>query len=328
MGRFTGTRLDVSTTCLNAPLERTRSRLVHTCLRYFALILTILGIVGVAAGQTLVVTSGGSAVNQGQTLPINTIPNMPNLVLSVNGGTSCDTFSFQVDVSYTDQAGRQTGATYEADDNPGGNAVTVDWNGRLEGGVATITWTFDGVQQSTFGFFIIGNNPAPSAVDAYASSGPWFIRNMITDESSYLQFVSGYPHFGPDRNPTAGGIGLFQLDPPSGDEDYWAWYTNVADGLSLLNGKQIGAYNHWNTQITNAQADGGPNPPSTYGTYCAFQYPPNGGDYYGDADWIHAYNSYYYTLWVRPSGGNPGHWNMDGYNGSGYVQKVCNAVPQ
>ena len=263
MERIAGDSLKASTISRNTALKR-RSRSVHHYYKYLALFVIVLGFVDVAAGQTLVVTSGGNAVNQGQTLSINTIPNMPSLVLSVNGGSSCDAVSYQVVVSYTDQAGRQTGHTYPPVIYPGDAAVTIDWSGVLEGGGATISWSFNGVEQSTFGFFINGNNPAPSAIDAYASSGPWFIRNMIADESSYLQFVSGYPHFGPDLNPAAGGIGLFQLDPPSGDEDYWAWSTNVADGLFLLNSKQTGAYNHWNAQITNAQADTGPNTPPTY----------------------------------------------------------------
>lgn len=93
----------------------------------------------------------------------------------------------------------------------------------------------------------------------------------------------------------------------------------------MLNGKQAQAYAHWNTQLSNAQADGGPNPPPTAGTYCLFQSPQNGGDYYGDADWIHVYNSYYYTFWQRTVGNVPGKWIMDYYNGSGYVQDVCNA---
>ncbi|MGC1483103.1 MAG: hypothetical protein WA789_04855 [Candidatus Acidiferrum sp.] len=214
MERVTGARLKVLTTRANIATERTRSRPVHPSVKFLALIVVIFGITEVAAGQTLAVTSGGNALNQGQTLSINTIPNMPNLVLSVNGGSSCDTISYQVDVSYTDQAGRQTGATYVPGSYPGDQAVTVNWLGRLEGGSATISWSFDGVVEPTFGLFIIGSSPAPNAIDAYASSGPWFIRNMIADESSYLQFVGGYPHFGPDLNPTAGGIGLFQLDPP------------------------------------------------------------------------------------------------------------------
>jgi hypothetical protein len=296
-------------------------------IRGVLLTIIVLGIASGTRGQTLVVTSGGQTVNQGNTLSINTIPNMPNLVLSVSGGTSCDTVSYSVYVEYIDQAGYATSSTYSAQNYPGDAQVTIDWFGVLEGGNATITWGFDGVNEPSFSFFINGSNASSGAVDAYISSGPWFIRNLVAAESSYKQYdVYGYPLWG-----TPDGIGLMQLEPPyraSLDQDYWGWSTNVADGLNLLNGKQSAAYSHWTTQINFAQMDGGPNPPALYGTYCAFQQPQNGGDYYGDADWIHYYNSNYYTQWVRPSPPNPGYWNMDGYNHSGYVQRVCNAVPQ
>ena len=297
-----------------------------------ALALLFFATAATVCGQSLVVTSGGSTVNQGTTISITTVPSMPNLVLSVNGGNSCDTVSYIVDVSYTDQAGNTTWAQYSAQNYAGDQPVTADWSGVLTGGSASVDGTSEG---STLGFFINGGNPPNSAVDAYASSGPWFVRNLIAWESrawslsptgQYKQFDAfGYPLWG-----TPDGIGLMQLEPLyriSLDQDYWSWPTNVADGLNLINGKQSAAYNHWTTQINFAQMDGGPNPPSLYGTYCAFQYPQNGGDYYGDADWIHYYNSNYYTQWVRPSPPNPGYWNMDGYNHSSYVQHVCNAVP-
>src|SRR6266567_228058 len=308
--------------------------LVRTCGRCLtgncaALTLLVLATTAAASGQMLVVTTGGSTVSQGATLSITTVPSMPNTVLSVNGGSSCDTVSYVVDVNYTDQAGSTTWAEYDALNEPGNQAVTVSWSA-THGGGATVSWQFNGVNQSsTLGFFINGSNPSPSTIDAYVSSGPWFIRNLVSQESSYRQYDGfGYPLWGaPD------GIGLMQLEPPSRislDQDYWSWPANVADGLTLLNGKQPGAYNHWQAQLSNWVNDGSsPAVPSTYGTYCAFQYPQNGGDYYGDADWIHAYNGNYFTLWVRPVPGvSPGYWSMDGYNNSGYVQKVCNAVPQ
>ncbi|MGB2644098.1 MAG: hypothetical protein WBG02_07010 [Candidatus Acidiferrum sp.] len=185
------------------PVSSWASRRIRNCA---VLALLLLGIGTTASGQTLVVTSGGSTVNQGDTLSINTIPNMPNLVLSVSGGASCDAFSYSIDVGYTDQSGYQTaGATYGGEDLPGNELVTVDWNGYLEGGTVTIYWTYNGVEESTFGFFINGLNPANSAVDAYLTSGggPWFAQNLVAEESGawtlsptgqYKQFASsGYP---------------------------------------------------------------------------------------------------------------------------------------
>lgn len=286
------------------------------------------------ASAQLVVTSGGVPVNQGDALWMTTVPSMPDIVFSVNGGTSCDYVSYSLYVEYTDQAGSPTSITYVAQNEPGDQSVPLDSGGILSGGVATVTWQFDGIDESSTANFVInGTNPPNSAVDAYASSGPWFVLNLIAWESRAwsLSPTGQYKQFDSFGNPLWGspdGIGLMQLEPPnraSVDQDFWSWPDNVADGLHLLSTTQAGAYSHWNTQIGNSQTDGGPNPPAFYGTHCAFQYPQNGGDYYGDADWIHSYNSYYYTLWVRPSGGNPGYWNMDGYNNSGYVQSVCNS---
>ena len=205
-----------------------------------ALALLFFATAATVCGQSLVVTSGGSTVNQGTTISITTVPSMPNLVLSVNGGNSCDTVSYIVDVSYTDQAGNTTWAQYSAQNYAGDQPVTADWSGVLTGGSASVSWQFDGTSEgSTLGFFINGGNPPNSAVDAYASSGPWFVRNLIAWESrawslsptgQYKQFDAfGYPLWG-----TPDGIGLMQLEPLyriSLDQDYWSWPTNVADGF-------------------------------------------------------------------------------------------------
>src|SRR6266487_1754227 len=108
--------------------------LVRTCGRRHtgscaALALLVLATTATASGQSLVVTSGGSTVSQGNTLSITTVPSMPSIVLSVNGGTSCDSVSYAVSVSYTDQAGQQTSATYVADNIQGDQSVTVSWAG-------------------------------------------------------------------------------------------------------------------------------------------------------------------------------------------------------
>jgi hypothetical protein len=166
--------------------------------------------------QTLVVQSGSQTINTGATLTINTIPNMPNLVLSVNGGTSCDTFSYLIDVEYSDQAQRTTAASYTATDIAGDILSTVNWFGVLEGGNATITWTFNGVQQASFSFFINGSNPANSAVDSYLANGDgaWFKQSLVAEESGAYTSVpfSQYHQFvATAYNPVWGtpdGIGL------------------------------------------------------------------------------------------------------------------------
>lgn len=294
------------------------------------LVLLALATAATASGQTLVVTSGGSTVSQGTTLFITTVPSMPNLALSVNGGSSCDTVSYIVDVSYTDQVGRTTWAQYNAQNEPGDQAVTVSWSGVLEGGGATVSWQFDGANESsTLDFFINGINPSPSAVDAYVSSGPWFIRNLVSQESSYRQYDGlGYPLFGPDLDPTRGGIGLFQLDPPFNSMDYWSWSANVSDGLSLLASKQSAAYQSWNNELGQMQSLTGTNPvypPPTGYTYCYFSYPQNGNDSYADGDWIHYYNGNYFIFFHPADSSGPNRWDIDT---TGYVMRVCNATPQ
>lgn len=289
--------------------------------KFVVLAASVLVIPLAASAQTLVVTSSGSTVSQGATLTINTVPNMPNLVLSVNGGSSCDTVSYAVAVSYSDRAGYTTDATYVEQDEPGDQSVTVSYFGVLEGGVATVSWQFDGVNQSsTLGFFINGSNPQNSDVDAYVSSGPWFIRNLINHESGYQQFDGfGNPIWGsPD------GIGLMQLEPParaSLDQDFWSWPANLADGLSWLNNTKKGpAYNSWNNELQQMQSDMAPGqryPPNTGYSYCYFSYPQNGNDSYADGDWIHYYNGNYFIFWNHSNLS----WDIDT---TGYVANVCN----
>lgn len=297
---------------------------------FFMLALLALATASAASGQTLVVTYGGNAVSQGNTVPITTVPSMPNVVFSVNGGTSCDTVSYNMEVSYTDQVGRTISASYTLQNEAGDQSIPLYSGGVMSGGSATVTWQFDGVtQSSTLAFFINGTNPSPSAIDAYISSGPWFIRNLVSQESSYRQFDGlGYPLFGPDSDPTRGGIGLFQLDPPSNDEDYWAWPTNTADGLNLLNQKQAAAYQSWNNEFTQMQNLTGANPvypPATGYTYCYFTYPQNGNDSYADGDWIHYYNGNYFIFFHPADQSGPNRWDIDT---TGYVKSVCNANPQ
>lgn len=283
--------------------------------------------------QTLVVVSGGQTRAQGDTVSINTIPNMPNLVLSVSGGSSCDTFSYQIDVSYTDQAQFLTEVSYGASNVEGDQSSTVYWGGVLQGGNATITWTFNGVQEASFGFLINGINPANSAVDAYLASGnaPWFAQNLVAEESGayrfapynrYHQFDSnGYPMWG-----TPDGIGLMQLEQDarlagSGGQDFWAWTLNIADGIHwLYNQKQGPAYNSWNNEFQQMQADMSPGvryPPDSQYTYCYFSYPQNNNDSYADGDWIHYYNGNYFIFWNHTNLS----WDIDT---TGYVSKVCN----
>jgi hypothetical protein len=296
--------------------------------------------------QTLAVTSGGQTVGENTTVSINTIPNMPNLVLSINGGTSCDSFSYVVSVTYTDQAGAMTGHSYSsAADIEGDTSSTVDWSWGLEGGTATIAWEFDGSAEQAFTFYINGTNPSNSIVDSYLAGGaaPWFAQNLVAYESRawswapsgrYKQFDSSgagggcvVPGWGCPIWGTPDGIGLMQLEPParaSSDQDFWAWSWNIADGIHwLYNEKQGPAYNSWNNEFQQMQADMAPGvryPPDSDYTYCYFSYPQNNNDTYADGDWIHYYNGDYFIFWNHTNLS----WDIDS---NGYVSKVCNTRP-
>ena len=244
--------------------------------------------------QTLVVTNGsGQTVNQGDTLSINTIPNMPVMTLNVNGGTSCDSFSYQISVTYSDQAGATTGTnvTFNAQDVPGEASSTVDWFSNFEGGNATISWQFDGTSEPSFSFKINGTNPSNSAVDSYLASGggPWFAQSLVAEESSawYLGPSGQYKQFDSSGNPLFGtpdGIGLMQVEPPNrhnGDLDFWAWSEDVADGLSLLsailasNGPTTGPYTNWTNEYNDMITNTGGHPvPASWPSDCVT--PANG----------------------------------------------------
>jgi hypothetical protein len=286
---------------------------------------------------------------------IDASPAMPSLALQLD--EVCGTIYWNLNIEWDGPGSLTTYNTiddqeFDCDDG----LEPINWSefdnihtAPFEGGTAYVQWYYcppSGEGSCTdpqlLYFTIEGDNPSSSAVDAYIPSAPWFWENIMAEESGahvktptgvYHQFYNNYPL--DSANPQ--GIGITQLDYSSSgtqpyDDDFWDWQVNEYDGyygtLGGLLPKKTGAYNHWNQQLTNYIADGAsPSVPSTYGTYCAFQYPQGGGDYYGDADWMHAYNGFYFTEWIRPSGGNPGSWNMDGYNHSGYVQNVCNNAP-
>jgi hypothetical protein len=267
---------------------------------------------------------------------------MPNLVLSVNGGTSCDAFSYQISITYTDQAGAITGTniTFNAQDVVGDQSSTVDWFSNFEGGNATISWQFDGVSEPSFSFEINGINPSNSAVDSYLSNGDgaWFKQNLVAWESrAYSLAPSGqYKQFDPSNTTYPvlwggpDGVGLMQVESPNrsnSDRDFWSWPANIADGLAVLDGKKSAAYQSWNDELGQMQSLTGANPvypPSIGYAYCYFSYPQNGNDTYADGDWIHYYNGNYFIFFHPADSSGPNRWDIDTM---GYVMSVCNAAP-
>lgn len=257
--------------------NRRRSPLLVNCANCLALFFLILGTARLAGAQTLVVTSDGQTKNRDDTVLINQIPNMPNLVLSVNGGTPCDTFSYQISITYADQAGATTGTnvTFSAQDVVGDQSSTVNWSGKFEGGDGKISWQFDGLSEPSFTFKVNGTNPTDnSVIDSYLASGgaPWFAQNLVAWESRAwsLSPTGFYKQFDPNNSTkpvlwgTPDGVGLMQVEPANrnnGDLDFWAWPQNIADGLHLLsailatNGPTTGPYTNWTNQYNSMITD-------------------------------------------------------------------------
>jgi hypothetical protein len=336
-----------------------RRQLMRILTRCIAAAVIFSGAGSAARGASLVVKAGGQTISPGTTLYLTTVPSMPNLVLSVSGGTSCDVFSYTVYVQYTDQAGHQTAASYTGMNNPGDQPSTVDWFNYVEGGTVTITWQLDGINGPNFGLFIYGTNPSPSTVDANLVGGPWFIQNLVAWESrawslapagKYKQYDAfGHPLWG-----TPDGIGLMQLEPDrrhSLDEDYWVYQTNITDGFAKLSDSKSGAYANWTNEYAdmasntggnlvaanwpsdcetgaNGAVCGGFGPKRTF--FCGFDSGSSNGspEGFGDGNWLHAYNGSYFVDWVDGTQQIPGHWEYDvqGPN-NGYVYNVCTSPP-
>jgi hypothetical protein len=125
----------------------------------------------------------------------------------------------------------------------------------------------------------------------------------------------------------------------SNGQDLWNWKGNITAGLSVLNGKQAGAYSFWQSQITQWQNYNagvynngvpppqlGPPPDNNAGGPCLFAYPVRSGTYgYADANWIKAYNgAAQYFAYIIISSGTSAYWvsNNDPAN---YVHLVCQA---
>lgn len=143
----------------------------------------------------------------------------------------------------------------------------------------------------------------------------------------------------------------------NGDEDYWAWSDDIADGLHLLsailatNGPTTGPYTFWTTEYNDMIANTGGNPvpanwPSDcvtpahgavcagFGTlrtfYCSFSSGNANGspNAFGDANWMHAYNGSYFVTWVDATPPSVGYWEYDALGPfNGYVYKVCTSAP-
>ena len=188
-------------------------------------------------------------------------------------------------------------------------APTWDTN-VADGGTATLTWSVNGVQQTSYSFNILMKNPSESEVDVDYSGAPWFYGSMIRLESGGNQANSSYlPYV--INNPD--GIGLGQVDgcqnTPT-DGTYWNHNSNIQNSISVLNGKASESQTEWLLDYGNS-GDVSPAPSDTKNPYpyCDFvtntQALSSSNHSFGEADWIQDYNTHsnqHWYLWWSSAG--------------------------
>lgn len=286
------------------------------------------------------VSNGGSTVTSGSTQYITADPLMPQVSAQTQGGPGAYSTQWSLTVSYTRPDGTGTNTdTFGPATTTGANPWTVPWNGNFRGGSATLNWIINGTRNGSISFNIGGINPSYTAIDTEIGSRnpPWFFTRMVSHESTYRQFdASGNSLFTNDK-----GYGLTQATTSNG-QDLWNWKGNITAGLSILNGKQAGAYSFWQSQITQWQnynagvynngvpppkkSQLGPPPDNNAGGPCLFAYPVRSGTYgYDDGNWIKAYNgAAKYFAYIIISSGTSAYW-VTNNDPAPYVHLVCQA---
>jgi hypothetical protein len=345
MGHATERRIIFSATASRNGTGAHVGQFIRRCLAFGVFLLAADKI---AYGQLVVTTNNGASVSQGSSLRITASPVMPQLNLWVSGGAIyCDSMSYTLSINWTAPTGQQTMTSLNGD-FACNQTANVNWGSQFAGGTATLQWNSYATcadNSGGFSFQILGTNPPPSAVRSLISSPPWFWWNMVAYESGawtasptgmYHQFAStGVPINCNCPN----GIGLGQLEPPypSGNLDFWAWPDNEVDSYNLLVRKQSLAYSNWNNELSDMIANNGGHPiwPTYLKGACNFSAtapsgaPASGTHSFGDADWMHSYNSNYFIFWNPPTQPNgTGAWDMDLVNTKGnpaYVPSVCSS---
>jgi len=226
--------------------------------------------------------------------------------------------------------------------------ASIPWNigsnlAYLCGGNATLEYKY-GQTSGSFPFQILGQNPNYTAVESQLSAYPWFAANggtpwflyqLVNQESSYQQFnntgaKAGLPNYGAPQ-----GFGLMQVDPPRSPATLYDWKQAAADGLAILQGFYAGPYwknqtDAWNLyNVDNPQNPASPPRDDSEGN-CTFSYAPASSEHsYSDAVWIKRYNSgrasknFSFNNFITFSA--PA-WiiNPLAPNGTNYVLAVCN----
>jgi hypothetical protein len=218
-----------------------------------------------------------SSTYQGQTCawPINSKQwPEPQFTFSVEApyNTTSYDITWYLDSSYKDKAGFAN-TTSQSTVLAGNQSWSPTWNSHEFGGSVAVkaeartTTECKGGIAGTLNFNIWGANQAasPQLQDAAAQySAPWFMPNIIAQESGGLQF--GYYSkgaFHSDKQPIWGapdGIGVMQVDREPNpsyftyEDPYWDFEVNVQDGIAVLNSKQQSSASPCNTnqgEVTN-----------------------------------------------------------------------------
>ncbi len=271
---------------------------------------------------------------------ISVVPAMPNSseteckahVENYNGGEV--EFSWSYTISYTSPYTSYgviektfTGKSYAI--NSDETTWYPNFGSDFYGGHVTISVNALGLTRTlTNHYLILGQQPSDSTVKNYVDSSPWYAKRIAKHESD------GYNQFAPNSYPLTsgdGGIGIMQLTPPSANNQYWNWKSNVDRGESIIDSKQTDAdiftanqINQW-LEYNDLNDPDVPEPAATTYNDITFALYMGSSKPYHDANGIKAYNSAssYFMVWIEPQ------WvkkelNNQGFN---YVKRVCDTNP-
>ena len=291
----------------------------------------------------LQVTNASQPLAVGQCASINSstaTPTMPVLAASLVSSPPLATGSvaWSLNVTYTGPNGSKGPYTFSYTTPPAsvpaGQTWTVPWGTTFIGGAnpsAKLTYTYQGATNSTnpFGFCINGSSLDQATVQGELGTSPWFIQKIAYQESRFQQFDNKNGPWQPKWGDPQ-GYGIMQVDPPPQNNDLFDWVTNIADGKTVLAGKQSAASSAWNNSVSKykqwAKAHNGtPPPPADVAyTYCTFSYSSSPHSF-SDANWIKAYNGLgspakWFLFWDVSNPMAP-FWNSN-YECC-YVQNVC-----
>ncbi len=194
---------------------------------------------------SLQITSEGQPLQSGACAHITKDPRMPALSFSLRPNTSTPLFGnvkWSLSIGWTRPDGK---TDLQVNESLTQVAISAPWTPQfaddhsdLQGGTATIGWTYSVFSQFTSSFCIDGQNQDVTPVKSYVAgiNSYWDIPKLIAQESSYLQFRNRTPI---TTSAPPYGYGLMQLtNPAPNSPQIWNWQSNVQGGLSLFASNQ------------------------------------------------------------------------------------------